>query len=173
MSPAFAAVLAAVLLQAACTPAEVPLPPQRPGYSGPDPAPYGAFVRIADPYAVAAIVSGVRPEGGRWAWTARRAELLLRIPDDRPYDFSANLYLAADTLRHTGPVAISFLIGGKRLGVLRCAEPREYTFTRAVPAGWLRAGTSVAVAFETDKVWTAPDGAEYAFLLVGAGFVPR
>lgn len=172
MSLALAALLAAVLLQAGCTPAEAPLPPQRPTYSGPERAPYGAYLRVADPNAAAAIVSGVRPEA-RWGWTARHAKLRFHIPDGRAYDFSANLYLAAETLPRTGPVAISFAIDGKPLGVLRAGEPREYTFTRPVPAGWLRAGATVEVAIETDRVWTAPDGAEYAFLLVAAGFLPR
>lgn len=172
MSLAFAAALAAVLLLAGCTPAAVPLPPQRPTYTGPEPAAFGPYLRVVSPHASAAILSGVRPEG-RWGWTARRAALRFRIPDGRPYNFSANLYIAAQTLPATGPVAISFSIDGRRLGILRADEAREYTFEKPVPAGWLRPDATVVVAMEADKAWTAPDGVEYAFLLVGAGFAPR
>ena len=170
--PGRAAVLAATAILAACAPSSVPLPPQRRTFTGPERHPFAAFVNLADPHAEAYIVRGVRPEG-RWAWTAQRAELRFRLEEPRAWRFAADLFIAGQTLRETGPVTISFFINGKLLGKLRADEAREFSFDQPVPPGWLDPAAPVAVAMEADPVWRGPDGKEFGFLLVSAGFRPQ
>jgi hypothetical protein len=170
---ATAAVLAATLILACCAPASIPLPAQRRTWTGPERKPFGAFARISDPHSDGNIVSGVRPEDRRWAWTARRAELRYWLLEDRPWRFVLNLYIARETLTKTGPVKISCYINGKLLGALDADEGREYTFEKPVPGSWVGTAAPVSVVIETDKVLTAPDGTELAFLLTGAGFLPQ
>jgi hypothetical protein len=118
-------------------------------------------------------VSGIRPEDRRWAWTSRRAELRYWLPDDRPWRFALDLFIAGQTLQQTGPVTISCYINVKLLGSLRADEPREYTFEKPVPASWVGPGAPVSVVIETDKAKVSPNGTEFAFLLVSAGFLPQ
>ena len=157
---------------AQCGAASVPLPPQRRTYTGPEPRPFGAFVRITDPHSAAYLVSGLRPSG-RWAWTARRAELRYWVPAGPAYRFTADLYIAVQTLKFTGPVTISVSVNGRRLGAVRCDAAREFFFDQPVPEGWLDAAKPVQVAMEADRYWVSGDGAEFGFLLVSAGFVPQ
>jgi hypothetical protein len=95
------------------------------------------------------------------------------VPDDRPWRFALDLFMARQTLDETGPVKISCYINGKLLGSLNADEPREFTFEKPVPASWVGPGAPVSVVIETDKAFRSPKGTEFAFLLVSAGFLPQ
>jgi hypothetical protein len=166
-----AAVVAAILMLAQCGGGSVALPPQRRSYSGPEPGAFGEFARVADPHCDGNFVRGFRPSG-RWAWTARRAEMQFMV-ESGARKFNADIYLAGKTLKETGPVTISFYVNGRLLGAMRCDGAREFVFEKAVPKGWIDPARPVAVTLETDKAWVSPDGTEYGFLLVSAGFLPR
>jgi hypothetical protein len=167
-----ATVCGALLFLAACTGGSVPLPPQRRSYAGPEPREFGAFARVADPRDIGHLVRGLRPSG-RWAWTDRRAALRFLVDDPRPQKFTADLFIAVRTFEQTGPIDISWRIDGRLLGALRCDAPRQFVFEKPVPEGWIERGRPIEVELEADKASVAPDGVEYGFLLVSAGFVPR
>ena len=168
---ATAAVVAAILMLAQCGGESVALPPQRRSYSGPEPRAFGEFARVADPRCAGNFVRGFRPSG-RWAWTARRAEMQFMV-EGGARKFTADVYLAGQTLKETGPVSISFYVNGRLLGAMRCDTAREFVFEKPVPDGWVDPSRPVRVMLEADKAWVSPDGTEYGFLLVSAGFLPR
>lgn len=169
---ATAAPLAAILMFAACRPASVPLPPQRRTYTGPEAKAFGPLARAEDPHSQGNVVSGLRRDG-RWWWTVRRPRLRFWLDGAGPWKFTADVFLAGDTFKATGPVTISSYVNGHLLGALRCDASREFLFEKPVPPAWLDPARPVEVAMEADKVWLSKDGTEFGFLLVSAGFLPR
>ena len=82
-----------------------------------------------------------------------------------------SFWIAATTLRDTGPVTVVVKINGHVLGSIRCDQARNYRFDRPVPLEWVRPGEAVLVLAESSPLWTAPgDGARLGYLLEGAGF---
>ena len=71
-------------------------------------------------------------------------------------------------------MTVACFVDGRLLARFRCDAPREFTFEKDVPAGWLSTAAPVTVAMEIDKPWRSPgDGAELGFLLIAVGFQPR
>jgi hypothetical protein len=127
---------------------------------------------MADPYAQAYIVRDVASAPDRWRWTGAAPELRFWLTRTAGLNFVLDFYLAGRTFKETGPVTVACYIEGKLLGSVRADGPREFTFEKAVPAGWLTTERPVNVMLRPDKVWVAPDdGARLGILLVKAGFV--
>jgi hypothetical protein len=121
----------------------------------------------ADSHIVSDIATG---GGGPWRWTGSNptVKLLARTAENLYYVI--DLSIADTTLKTTGPVTITFNVGGRNLDSARYESPGTFHFEKAVPEGWVEAGKEVNVGATIDKVWTSPqDGAKLGFILIRMG----
>jgi hypothetical protein len=134
----------------------------------------GHVVNMNDPYAMAYVVQDVRDllEAGAWRWTSRRPELRIYLDDVGGLKFTADFTVPESGFRRTGPVTISFLINGKLLDRVKCDQPGDRHFEKAVPESWLRARWLNFVTMEPDKTWSDAKFT-YGFILARAGFAPN
>lgn len=164
-----------ILLSACVTIPDSYAPPiQRKPIDGIEPAAGKAFVRMGETSAASYIVGDVNEaiEGGGWRWTKRKPTLRLQLKRITNQKFEADLTIAANTFRETGPVSITFTINDHELARESYTEAGRHTFKKAVPAEWLHMAGDNIVTMEIDKLWTSPlDGVELGFILASAGFV--
>jgi hypothetical protein len=134
----------------------------------------GHVVNMNDPYAMAYVVQDVRDllEAGAWRWTSRRPELRIYLDDVGGLKFTADFTVPESGFRRTGLVTISFLINGKLLDRVKCDQPGDRQFEKAVPESWLRARWLNFVTMEPDKTWSDAKFT-YGFILARAGFAPN
>jgi hypothetical protein len=148
-------------------------PIQRKPLDGIEPSAGRAFVRMGDPSASNYIVGDINEsiEGGGWRWTKRKPTLRLQLKRVTNQKFMADLSIADNTFKETGPVTITFTINDHELARETYAKPGRHPFEKAVPAEWLHVVGDNIVSMEIDKLWTSPtDGVELGFILAGAGF---
>ena len=146
-------------------------PPQRSLDLGPDPGGLGPFVTMDDPVSDEYIVKDVSPgrDFRRWAFVA--PELRFMVKEPGRLKFVADFTVPGVTYKVTGPVTVAYAVGGRKLGVMRCAEPGDFHVEQAVPEGWIEPGKQVHVTFEATPRWISPeDGAQLSFLLRSVGF---
>jgi hypothetical protein len=92
-------------------------------------------------------------EPGGWRWTRREFLVTLRAPDGSEQEgarLAVQLFVAESSLQKLGPITLTAMLGGRRVGSERYTRAGKYTFTRNLEPGWLKAGTN-RVAFVLDK----------------------
>jgi hypothetical protein len=147
-------------------------PPQRPVYDDPDPGHYLQFVKMASGFANEHIVRDVDQNPSEWRWAFAAPQFRFAVPKAAPFHFTADLAVAEETFKVTGPVTVTCTIDGRRIGAAVCRAPGRQTVTYKVPPKWLEPGSTATVDLVADKLWIAPtDGAKLSFLVVAAGFV--
>lgn len=152
-------------------PGWLPLPAKQSLDLGPDPGGIGPAVRMADPDANDYIVRDIGLMPGTWRWAFLHPELRFRVAQAEGSRFTAEIDIPDVTFKVTGPVGVTYSIGGRRLGLVRCDHPGTYAIDHPVPAAWLVPGEYIHVTFDADRHWVSPeDGAQLSFLLLRAGF---
>jgi hypothetical protein len=157
---------------AACSP-----PAQRPGDMGPDPAARGndAATSMDSPWVHKFIVKDIdgSPGQGR-RWTYEHPEMRFTVDKNTDERLVVNFLVHSQTFKQTGPFTVDFLVNGKSVGKMRCAEPEEHRFEAPVPRAVLDLSAETHVTFQLDKYWVAPaDGAKLGILLMDVGFFTR
>ena len=149
----------------------LPLPAQQSLDLGPDPTGIGPAVKMGDPDANDYIVRDIGLMPGVWRWAFLHPELRFRVPNAESLRFVAEINIPEVTFKVTGRVVVTYSVGGRRLGFVRCDHPGTYTIDQAVQPAWLPPGDYIHVIFEADRHWVSPeDGAQLSFLLLRAGF---
>src|SRR5215469_6463584 len=133
-----------------------PVPGQQSLDLGFDPGGVGPAVKMDDADAGDYIIRDIVGAPGTWRWTLIHPELRFRVWKTEALHFTAQINIAEQTFRVTGPVAVSYAVDGKQLGKIQCDHPGTYEIDTPVPAGWVPAGRYVHVTFETDKHWVSP-----------------
>ena len=152
-------------------PGWLPIPAQQSLELGLDPGGVGSSVNMADPDANDYIVRDIGLMPGTWRWAFLHPELRFRVAHAEGLRFTAEVHIPEVTFKVTGPVAVTYLINGRRLGSVRCDHPGRCAIDRAVPPAWLVPGDYIHVTFDADRHWVSPDdGAQLSFLLLRAGF---
>lgn len=166
--------LAAIsLFAAACgsEPGWFPIPPQQSLDLGMDPGGVGPSVNMSDADANDYIVRDIDRMPGAWRWASLHPELRFRVHQAEGLRFTAQIAIPAVTFGVTGPVTLTYLIDGRRLGAIRCQQAGLFSIDQPVPAAWLDPGRYIHVTFEADRHWASPeDGAQLSFQLIQAGF---
>jgi hypothetical protein len=128
-------------------------------------------VRMSDADAGDYIVRDIDRMPGAWRWASARPELRFRVQQPEGWHFAAQIAIPQVTFRVTGPVTVSYLIDGRKLGAIRCAHPGRFEIDQPVPSAWLDPGRYIHVTFEADRHWvSSEDGAQLSFQLIQAGF---
>jgi hypothetical protein len=149
-----------------------PPPAQRLIEDYPDPGKYLPFVTMNSRFATEHIVRDIDLNVSEWRWAFAAPQLHFRVPEKPPARFAADIVIAVDTFKVTGPVTIACAIEGRRVGTVLCNAPGRRTVAYSVPPGFLTPGQTVTADLVADKVWTAPtDGARLSFMIFSAGFV--
>ena len=132
------------------------------------------YLRMGDAITANNIVGDVNEaiESGSWRWTKRKPTLRFQLKRVANQKFKADLSIADQTIKSTGPVTITFVINDHELARVTYDKPGHQPFEKAVPAEWLHAVGDNIVSMEIDKLWTSPaDGVELGYILAGAGFL--
>lgn len=138
-----------------------------------EPSAAKAFLRMGDASASNHIVGDINEsiECGSWRWTKRKPTMRFQLKRVANQKFKADLSIADQTFKETGPVTITFTINDRELARETYTKAGRHPFEKAVPAEWLHAVGDNIVSLEIDKLWTAPaDGVELGFILASAGF---
>jgi hypothetical protein len=138
---------------------------------GPDPGGLAGFVTMDDPVSDDYIVKDISPgrDFRRWAFIA--PEMKFQVKDARHLKFAVDFTIPEVTYKVTGPVTVTYAVNGKQLGLERCDHAGDFHVEKAVPEGWVEAGTPVHVQLSATPRWISPeDGAQLSFLLRSAGF---
>ena len=149
-------------------------PIQRKALDGIEPSSGKAFVRMGEAAASNYIVGDINEsiEGGGWRWTKRKPTLRLQLKRVTNQKFMADLTIAGNTFKETGPVSVTFTINDHELARESYTKAGRHPFEKAVPAEWLHVVGDNIVTMEIDKLWTSPtDGVELGFILASAGFL--
>ena len=78
------------------------------------------------------------------------------------------------TFKDTGPIRLSVIINGQKIGEKLYTSAENQTFTAAVPDSALRDDGIALVETRLDKYYQAPDDAQkLGYLFVRAGFLPH
>jgi hypothetical protein len=148
-----------------------PIPPQQSLVLGMDPGGVGSSVTMSDADASDYIVRDIDRMPGAWRWGFAHPELRFRVHQADGLRFTAQIAIPQVTFRVTGPVTLTYLIDGRRLGTIRCEHPGQFEINQPVPAAWMDPGRYIHVTFEADRHWVSPeDGTQLSFQLVQAGF---
>ena len=148
-----------------------PVPAQQSFDLGTDPGGIGPAVKMGDADANDYIIRDIGRAPGVWRWAYRNPELRFRVTEPAGLHFIAEIAISATTFHSTGPVTVSYFIGGRRLGSIRCNHTGKYEIDQPVPPGWMKPGSYVHVSFDADRYWVSPDDrAQLSFLLFKAGF---
>jgi hypothetical protein len=158
---------------AACSP-----PPQRPNDFGPDPSllhAMNASTRMDSPWVRKYLVEDIDTSPGQGRrWTYEHPEMRFTLENKANQRLVVNFIVHSGTFKDTGPFTVDFLVNGKPVGKMRCAEPEEHRFEAPVPQALLESAAETRVAFQLDKYWIAPaDGVKLGILLVDVGFYAR
>ena len=132
-------------------------------------------VRMNDPQAAAYFVRDIDTQliGGLWRWTAQHPQLRLRAPAKPPLKLKVEYSVAEVLFKETGPVTVSFVVGGKKLGEARCDAPGLRKFEKEIPPDLLSPGEPVEVVMDVDKVFRTPDtGRLYGIQLIRVALEP-
>lgn len=169
----------AIFWLSGCTPMpEAYAPPvqRQPALAGEAPKAAKRLLRMSEAETDAYIVQDI-PKGanGPWRWAGKKPTVRIFLTNTAANDPNTIVlveYSVADaTFKDTGPVGFQFFLNGQKLGEERQTKPGDFTFTKTIPAGVLKAGEN-DIAVEVDKVWKSPtDGAELGFILTAIGFV--
>jgi hypothetical protein len=148
------------------------IPPQQSLDLGMDPGGVRPSVKMSDADAGDYIVRDIDRMPGAWRWAFAHPELRFRLNQAAAWRFTAQIAIPQVTFQVTGPVTVTYLIDGRRLGSIRCAHPGQFEIDQPVPAAWLDPGRYIHVKFETDRPWVSPeDGAQLSFQLLQVGFL--
>jgi hypothetical protein len=130
-------------------------------------------LEMGDPDVLEYIVQDVSdsPGANTWRWTFDRPELRFLLSPGKRYKFEADFSVAAETLKDTGPVTISFLINGRKLGSMRYLESGSYQFIEPISQGWIKPDGDTTVALIVQPLWTGPDGKHLGLILSKVGFL--
>ena len=111
---------------------------------------------------------------GRWRWTFERPALLMSAPKRPNTKFSMDFVIHSATFKDTGPIRLSVIINGQKIGEKLYTSAENQTFTAAVPDSALRDDGIALVETRLDKYYQAPDDAQkLGYLFVRAGFLPH
>jgi len=159
-------------------PAAYSPPPQWPNDFGPDPHPsfdVNAAIRMDSPWVWRFLVKDIDTSPGQVRrWTFEHPEMRFTLQDKANRRLVVNFIVHSVTFKDTGPFTVDFLVNGKSVGKMRCAEPEEHRFEARVPQALLETAAETRVVFQLDKYWIAPaDGAKLGILLVDVGFFAR
>jgi hypothetical protein len=149
-------------------------PIQRKPLDSIEPSAAKAFLRMGDASAANYIVGDISEgiESGSWRWTKRKPTMRFFLKKVSNQKFRADLSIADETFKETGPVTITFTVNDHELARETYAKSGRHPFEKAVPAEWLHAVGDNIVSLEIDKLWTSPaDGVELGFILASAGFL--
>ncbi len=163
------------LLLAGCAPpaAVYPPPPQRQILDDPltrlqpmiemdDPTSEQFFVRDID--------KGAQP--GPWRWCGKRPAVKLPLQSTSNYRFHADLAIANETFRVTGPVTVTLLVNDYPLDKITYTEPGQKTIDHPVPMHLLYAMADNELGLEIDKTWQSkPGDPTLGLILVRIGLV--
>ncbi len=132
------------------------------------------FIRMSDATASNNIVGDINEsiECSSWRWTKRKPTMRFQLKHVNNQKFMADLSIADQTFKDTGPVTITFVVNDHELDRVTYIKPGHQPFEKAVPAEWLHAVGDNIVSMEIDKMWTAPaDHVELGYILASAGFL--
>ena len=134
--------------------------------------PYRAtrLVQMADSDAPAFFVQDIGGLEGNWRWAGKRPTLRLRPRANEGLHYVIDFTLPDVTFKETGPVTVSFYVGGRALASEHYASAGARHFDQEVPPDWIVPGQDTLVAAEIDKVWVSKtDGAKLGFVLAAMG----
>ena len=132
------------------------------------------FLRMSDATASNNIIGDINEsiECSSWRWTKRKPTMRFQLKRVKDQVFKADLSIADQTIKDTGPVTITFVVNDHELARVTYTKAGHQPFEKAVPAEWLHAVGDNIVSMEIDKMWTAPaDGVELGYILASAGFL--
>lgn len=110
-------------------------------------------------------------EGATWRWTAQRPTVKILLVKTHGLKFVTDFTLYEGCMKQTGPVTLSFWIGGHLLDKVRYDTPGYKHFEKAVDPEWLQTATETQVSEEIDKLYVDPeDGTKLGFILTKMGF---
>ena len=114
---------------------------------------------------------GLKLEGGQWRWAQRRPTVKILLVKTQGLKFTSDFTLYKDCMQQTGPVTITFRVGGHVLDQVRYQQPGYQHFEKPVDPGWLQTSTETLVSEEIDKLYVSPeDGVKLGFILTNMGF---
>ena len=122
------------------------------------------------------VVRDVGPSQGStpWRWARKRPTFKIYVIQTKNLKFVTDFNIWDGTIKHTGPVTISFFIADKLLATQAYNTPGDKHFEIPVNPAWLTTESDTLVAAEIDKVYTSPsDGAQLGFIITRIGFEPR
>ncbi len=116
-------------------------------------------------------------EPGGWRWTTREFSVTLRPPDGSRQAgarLALRLFVPQSSIDKLGAITLTARLGDALVGSETYKQAGEYTFTRNLEAGWLKAGAN-RVAFVLDKcVRPGPeDGRELGVVVLSASLEAR
>jgi hypothetical protein len=134
------------------------------------------MVKMNDDDATAHFVRDISPklEGGTWRWAQKRPAVRILLSQTTGLKFIVDLTVPNDTMKHTGPVTISYFIDDRPHGSVRYDKPGSQHFEQRVDPKWVQTVNETIASAEIDKMYDAPDdGKSYGFILVRMGFEPE
>ena len=137
-----------------------------------DKGPIRSEFSMHEPSSAAHLVKDVseKLEAGAWRWCFEKPTLLLAAPDRTGVRFEADITIAEQTFKVTGPVEIKVSINGRELGSVNYDSPGPKQIKMPVPEGWLQKDADHVVVLAQDKLYEAGDR-KLSFILSRAGFV--
>jgi hypothetical protein len=110
-------------------------------------------VHMADPEAARQLISGFHQiEQNSWRWTMGRFAVMLKPPTNVTAGARLRVHLSVPdaVLDRTGPVTLTAILNGRKLGSKTWSAAGEYTFEAPVPAAAL-GPEPITVDFAVDK----------------------
>jgi hypothetical protein len=141
--------------------------------------PLSNVVAVANPHAERQLVSGFwGVENNAWRWTKHNFVVLLMPPPDAAQNGAAlelRFAVMDGVIARRQSVTLTAAIGDTALPPETYTESGNYLYRRDVPAAAFATGTSVKVAFATDKFLRAGEveGRELALVVTSAGLVAK
>jgi hypothetical protein len=162
------------LCSCAHDPDSYPPPEQRVPEPGANPQPQSMIVDMSDPDAPLHFVKDIDVEtpSTLWRWAGPEATLKILALATQNLKLRVDFSLWTEGMQQTGPVELAFFVNGKQLDKLKYATPGYKHFEKRIPSDWLNTDLESTVTITIDKMYVAPDGKKFGFIISSIGFAP-